>query len=308
MSDETRRVIFELELNNSQLGQQLATINDRIATAKKNQADWNKELAGLREGTAEYAKAAKNVSDAAEQIRTLNTEAKKTSEALKLSQAVPGSYNELKSQIALTRDALNNLAIGSEEYKKTETDLNTLLQKEIDIRTAQKSLFQERIKGAIDESNVTLTLSQQYKALVLQLQGLEVGSAEFNKIAKEAGALKDKIGDVKQATKELATGSNLEQFGNTLSGIKGDLLNLNFEDASHKAKQLADVAKSMTFASAIESIKTLGATLLEVGRALLTNPLFLIGAVIAAVGVSIYELNQRAEENKKAFDAVSKSP
>lgn len=307
MSDETRRVIFELEVNNSKLGVELATINDRLANAKKLQSDWNKELAGLREGTKEYANAAKNVASASENIRVLNAEAKKTTEALKLSEAVPGSYNALKSEIKLTREALDKLVIGSDAYNKTEGELNTLLTKEIEIRTAQKSLFQERIKGAINESDVTKTLQQEYKALVLQMQKLDVGSAEFNKLAKEAGALKDKIGDVKEATKSLATGSNLQQFGNILGGIKGDLTGLNFEDAAGKAKQLADVAKSMTFASAVESAKALGATLLETGKALLNNPLFIIGAAIVAVGVALYQLNKRAEENKKAFDESSKS-
>lgn len=307
MADETKRIIFELEVNNSKLGVELATINDRLANAKKLQSDWNKELAGLREGTKEYANAAKNVASASENIRALNAEAKKTTEALKLSEAVPGSYNALKSEIKLTREALDKLAIGSDAYNKTEGELNTLLTKEIEIRTAQKSLFQERIKGAINESDVTKTLQQEYKALVLQMQKLDVGSAEFNKLAKEAGALKDKIGDVKEATKSLATGSNLQQFGNILGGIKGDLTGLNFEDAAGKAKQLADVAKSMTFVSAVESAKALGATLLETGKALLNNPLFIIGAAIVAVGVALYQLNKRAEENKKAFDESSKS-
>lgn len=307
MPDETRRVIFELEVNNSKLGVELATINDRLATAKQLQKDWNKELSGLKEGTKEYSNVAKLAADANATVRQLNAEAKKTTEALKLSEAVPGSYNALKSEIKLTREALDKLVIGSDAYNKTEGELNTLLNKEIEIRTAQKSLFQERIKGAINESDVTKTLHQQYKELVLQLQKLDVGSAEFNKLAKEAGALKDKIGDVKEATKSLATGSNLQQFGNILGGIKGDLTGLNFEDAAGKAKQLADVAKSMTFASAVESAKALGATLIETGKALLNNPLFIIGAVIAAVGVALYNLNQRAEENKKAFDESSKS-
>lgn len=307
MADETKRIIFELEVNNSKLGVELATINDHLAKAKAEATAAKKALAGIKEGTAEYAKAAKNVSDAEVKVRELNAEAKKTNGLLKLSEAVPGSYNALKSEIKLTREALDKLVVGSDAYNKTEGELNALLTKEIEIRTAQKSLFQERIKGAINESEVTKSLQQQYKELVLQLEKLDVGSDEFNKIAKEAGALKDKIGDVKDATKSLATGSNLQQFGNILGGIKGDLTGLNFEDAAGKAKQLADVAKSMTFASAVESAKALGATLLETGKALLNNPLFIIGAAIVAAGVALYQLNKRGEENKKAFDESSKS-
>lgn len=311
MADETKRIIFELEVNNSKLGVELATINDRLAKAKQLQKDWNKELSGLKEGTKEYSNVAKLAADANATVRQLNAEAKKTTEALKLSEAVPGSYNALKSEIKLTREALDKLVIGSDAYNKTEGELNTLLTKEIEIRTAQKSLFQERIKGAINESDVTKTLTQQYKELQIQLQGLadqgKVGTDEFNNLAKAAGQVKDKINEGKEAAKAFSTGSNLEQFGNVLGNIKGDLTNLDFGGAAEKAKQLADVSKSMTFASAVESAKALGATLLETGKALLNNPLFIIGAAIAAVGVALYQLNKRAEENKKAFDESSKS-
>lgn len=306
MADETRRVIFELEVNNSKLGVELATINDRLATAKQLQKDWNKELSGLKEGTKEYSNVAKLAADANATVRKLNDEAKKTTEALKLSEAVPGSYNALKSEIKLTREALDKLVIGSDAYNKTEGELNTLLTKEIEIRTAQKSLFQERIKGAINESDVTKTLTQQYKELQIQLQGLEVGSAEFNKTAKEAGALKDKINDAKQAAKSFSTGSNLEQFGNVLGNIKGDITSLDFAGAAEKAKTLSEISKSMTFASAVESAKALGATLLETGKALLTNPLFIMAAAITGIVLALKMWSDEEKANKAIVTQANK--
>lgn len=311
MAEDTRKLIFQLEINNNKLGIELATINDRLKNATDNQKAWNKELIGLREGTAEYAKAAKNAALAGDSVRKLKDEAKAVNQALKISDAVPGSYNELKASIALTRNQLDNLKIGSEDYIKTEAKLNNLLGQEIEIRTAQKSLFQERVKGAINESDATQTLTQQYKALQLQLQELAAngkdGTDEFTKLAMAAGAVKDNINKSKDAAKTFATGSNLEQFGNVLGNIKGDLLNLDFGGASEKAKQLAEVSKSITFAGAVGSIKELSSTLVTLGKALITNPLFIIGAVIAAVGVALFQLNKRAEENKKAFDDASKS-
>lgn len=155
---------------------------------------------------------------------------------------------------------------------------------------------------------------QQLKAMQLELQKLDAGSNEFKKIAKEAGNLKDKINDAKDATKAFASDSKFQQGGNLFGQIKNDLLDLDFGGASDKAKQLASVVKTVTVGEAVQGVKDLGATFLNLGRSLLLNPIFLVGTALAGIAYYVYTIyenyklaNAESEDfNKSVKDTASK--
>ena len=142
---------------------------------------------------------------------------------------------------------------------------------------------------------------QQLRAMQIELQKLDAGSDEFKSLAKEAGVLKDKINDAKDATKAFASGSKFQQGGNLFGQIKNDLLDLDFGGASDKAKQLASVVSSITMKEAISAVKDLGSTFINLGKSLLTNPLFLISAAVAGIAYVAYE----AYQNFKLWSAES---
>lgn len=136
-----------------------------------------------------------------------------------------------------------------------------------------------------------------------------VASLEFQEASKRAGELADKIKETNEATKVFTTGSNFEQFGNQLKGVGDDLASLDFEGASEKAQQLVTMSKKMTFTEAMNGIKGMGSTLMNLGKALLANPLFLLASVIIGVAMAAKEMydsfergNEQLEESRKAFD------
>lgn len=139
------------------------------------------------------------------------------------------------------------------------------------------------------------------KKLQKELQGLEPGTEQFNKLAAKAGDLKDKISYAKDAVKALGTDSKFTAFGNVFGQIKDDIFSLDFKRALEKSKLLADISKTITFAEAGKGIKDLGLSLLNTGKALLTNPLFLIGGAIAATVYAIYEYNKALQDNDEAI-------
>lgn len=310
MADENRKLIFELIVNDSKLGTELAVINDRLSNAKKNQKEWNKELEGLKEGTAEYKRAAANAADFGSKVRTLSEQAKIANQALKLSDSIPGSYNELKAKIAITRTELNNLSIGSDKYIQVEKELNVLLVQEVNIRKNQASLFQERIRQAVDESKAvslsgeaTKNMTQQLRELQRQLQNMEVGTAEFQKTAQEAGKLRDKIQDAKEAANALATESKFAQLKNSIGGVADSIKNLDFAEAADKSKALQDIASKISFSGAVQGVKDMGTAFINLAKTLLTNPLFLLAATITTIVLAIKELQEQEQE---AFSASIK--
>lgn len=105
----------------------------------------------------------------------------------------------------------------------------------------------------------------QLKELKGEMVGLDKGSAEFNRLAKEAGALEDKIGDINQATKRYASDTKaLDDVINIAKSAtaafqlwQGAMSAFGFEtEEAEKAIQ-----KLMGAMSIIQSLQTLSETL-----------------------------------------------
>lgn len=146
------------------------------------------------------------------------------------------------------------------------------------------------------------SVREYQKALIdLQNKGLGPGTKEFDDLAKAAGEFKDKINDAKDATKAFATESKGTQLKNIFGQIGNDLADLDFKGAAEKAKTFAEVAKSITFAEMIAGAKNLATALYEMAAAMLANPVFIIGATIAAVTAAMYAYTTSLEDNSEAI-------
>ena len=117
-----------------------------------------------------------------------------------------------------------------------------------------------------------------------------VDPSKIEELTTKAAGLKDQLADINEQVDVFATGSKYEAVSNSLGAIGSGLKNLDFGKASERAQAFATAAGKITFKDAISSVKSLGQTFFTVGKALLTNPLFLLGAVIAFVAVKVYEL------------------
>jgi hypothetical protein len=131
--------------------------------------------------------------------------------------------------------------------------------------------------------------------------------AQVDRLVRKAAELQDKMQDVNEQVAVFASGSKYEQVNNSLGSIGRSLGNLDFGKASERANDFAKAAGQITFKDAITSVKQLGSTFISIGKAILTNPLFLLGAVIAAIVVGIYKLLDSLGIIKNVFDAIGEA-
>ena len=133
------------------------------------------------------------------------------------------------------------------------------------------------------------SLKAQLRSLQAELVKTEPDSAKYRELAAAAGELKDQIGDAAEAVGTQAGGA-FEKVGGSLGLVTSRIANLDFQGAAEGAKLLAKNITDIKPGDITNGIKGIGSALGSVGKALLTNPLFLIGAAIAAAVVYSKEL------------------
>lgn len=166
-------------------------------------------------------------------------------------------------------------------------------------------MAENTIKYTIDiDAQPVKSLKLELRETVEQLQRMDAGSAEFEKMTIKAAELRDKIADTNEQIAVFASGSKYEQASNGLGQVGDALRNLDFGKAQERAASFATVAKSISFGDAIKSVKELGGTFMTLGKAILTNPLFLIAAVVAAVVAAIVKLMDELGLLEVVFKAI----
>ena len=137
-------------------------------------------------------------------------------------------------------------------------------------------------------------LKTQLREATLELQKLAttegVDPNKVEEAAKKVGELRDAIADANEQANLFAAGSKYERVSGAFGEIQSAIANLDFEKAAARAKSFANIAADIKFGDAIQSAKQLGQTFMSIGKALLTNPLFLLAAVIVAIVAAIVKL------------------
>jgi len=133
----------------------------------------------------------------------------------------------------------------------------------------------------------------------------------MQELATAAGELKDRIGDANEQITVFASGSKFEQINNSFGSLKDSIMNLDFEEASQKAKIFQSTVTSInpeTISKGIQgltsTVSTLGKTFIQFGVMLLTNPIFLLVAAITAIVAGIIALMNALGILQPIMDAV----
>ena len=205
----------------------------------------------------------------------------------------------------------NTIVQYNAEIKKTQAEIAKLNQSLSQTAKATSNVDKEAktlsndMKKAFDGTAIqgaekkAVSLKAQLRELKTQLASTD-DDQEFERLSIEAGKLEDRIGDASTAARIFASDSKFEILGNALGNVGQKLLALDFDGAVQGSKLLVKASSQITFKDAIGGVKQIGQTLFNVGKALLTNPLFLIGAAVALIITSIDDL-------KASFDAGTES-
>jgi hypothetical protein len=126
---------------------------------------------------------------------------------------------------------------------------------------------------------------------------------EFQKLSERASELNAQI----SRTNSLVTssGSAFTNFNTMLGRTSKSLLTLDFGAAAEQAQALQNITKKMTFKELSSGLKSAASSFKMLGKAILANPLFLIGAVVIGLAVAIYKLMEELGILQNTIDAVA---
>jgi len=151
----------------------------------------------------------------------------------------------------------------------------------------------------------TKNFRQQIKELTNELQ-----TTTLPKTSDEYLALKTRLEQLKDAQKDFNeeiganAGPAFESAGNNLRNLQSRLGSLDFAGAGDSINGLAKNIKGLNFSGATEGGNAFGKSILNLGKALLTNPIFLIGGVIALIVTNFSKLAEAIPAVGIAFRAI----
>lgn len=167
----------------------------------------------------------------------------------------------------------------------------------------QKTVIEVDIQG----SERVESMRTQMRRLREELARLPEGTEEFNKVQRQLGQLKDQVDDLGRGVNTLA-GDPLERLNNSFGMIGGSLMSLDFGGAIQGLNGMASAVGDIKMDDITKGIEGLGTAFLNLGKSLLTNPIFLVAATLTAVGVALYEYGQTmpfvTDETKKLAAAT----
>lgn len=146
---------------------------------------------------------------------------------------------------------------------------------------------------------------QQIKELTNELQ-----TTQLPKTSAEYQALKTRLEQLKDAQKDFNeeiganAGPAFESAGNNLRNLQSRLGSLDFGGAADSINGLAKNIKGLNFSSATEGSGAFTKSVLNLGKALLTNPIFLIGSVIALIVTNFDKLANVIPGVGTAFEVI----
>lgn len=244
-------------------------------------------------GSEEFVKAQSAGKELTAEIKKQNDALKANTNALgginSAAKFAEGSYGRLKQQIKENREALDKVNIGGKVYKTLMEEQARLTQKRIDIEKQLPSLFQERIKGAIQEASTIQELKEQIKEYTAAVIRGEAGAAE--KLAE----LKDKLEDVRDATSSFQ-GSGVERLNQSMGLLKDSIANFDLDKFKVGLDGLSASMKAIPILLIIEGITWLLEKfgIMDKIVEVLTNAFY---AFTDALGLT----NKQAEETSKTL-------
>lgn len=145
-----------------------------------------------------------------------------------------------------------------------------------------------KINAAQAETDLT-KLTRQLKDLNSELNKIDETSADWNRLRDAISEVEGKIGDANDRMKTI-TGEPLERVNSGLSLVSEGLMNLDFDKATLGINGIADGIGKMNLSKMQEGLGKVATAFANLGKALITNPLFLLGAAIALIIVNFDKL------------------
>ena len=135
------------------------------------------------------------------------------------------------------------------------------------------------------------SMKTQMRKLREELSRLPEGSDDWVELSRRIGDIQDKMGAMADTVRTLS-GDPLERLNNSFGMIGSSLLSLDFGQAQAGLQGVTSAIKDFKFGDLSNAAKGFGKTMLDLGKALMTNPIFLIGGIIALIIANFEELTK----------------
>lgn len=193
---------------------------------------------------------------------------------------------------------------------------------------AEKENIQIQIDAAVKSAEAAKSLGELRKSLLgiqeLQAQLGDQSGPQFDKLTQASAQAsaklaetRDKIGDIQDKTRTLE-GTPVERLTGSFGLLKDSIMNLDFDKAKIGLEGLTNAFTPVVDGKLVsgfagikgalgslgEGVKSLGSTFMSVGKALLTNPIFLLAAAIAAIVAIVIVVMDKLGILKKVIDAL----
>lgn len=163
----------------------------------------------------------------------------------------------------------------------------------------------EKAEQAIDAGAGSVNnLRSQLKDLERELASLDPSSDKFVELSSQAGQLRDQLKNVKESVNANAAPA-FERLGNNATLLTQKLSTLDFGGAAESVKLLAANVGQVSFKELGSELTSFGKSLGQLGKALLTNPIFLLAAAIAAIVMNFETLTKVVPGVNEALTGVS---
>ena len=282
-----------------------------IVSLRAQLSNLTKEYNNLTKAERESAKG----KDVQNQAKAISDELKKLESAVGNTSRNVGNYKEalgelevslkqlLQAQAAARKSGQENNAVfvaNEAAIQALAQEYQVLAQSEKEVDDQLKTLTAtENEAGASTDS-----LKSKLRALKEAAAVAGEGTEDFKRLTAEAAKLQDAVDDANEAIKQ-EKGTEFEKFREQLGGVGQSLGNLDFKQANERIAQLGGTLKGLNFASLKEGIKGATSSFAAFGKVLLSNPIFLIAAIVAAVGIALFALKDKVKIIGQAFELIT---
>lgn len=213
-------------------------------------------------------------------------------------------YKELNQQVKVIQRNIKEL--NASIAKEIQPGIVKKLQKElkeqqIDLKntTNQVNILADTLTAELGDSfdkvsDSTGTLRKQLLETRRIMQDLvyagEQDSDMFRELQAEAVKMQTALDEASRSITNISKNAGISGLGNQVKSLGAAILSLNFDAIILQANNLSASLGKISWKYTIDGIKGTTTAFKNLGKALLTNPIFLIGTVIVALGVAIYKL------------------
>lgn len=200
-----------------------------------------------------------------------------------------------------TTSAVQALKDLKEEQKKVKQELKGLQQGTVEYADATNKL--NEINSKLEGAQGFRQLRQEQQALRNQLAGLTAGTQEYIDTSNRLGEVSNRINDINDTVSSVSN-SPIENLSNSFGLLSGQVMNLDFDGAAQSLSTFGAGIKNVKIGDLTNGLKAFGKGLLDIGKALLANPIFYLVAAVTAIGTAMYALKDKIKPIGVVFDAI----